>query len=231
MKNTILTKVLGLLLAVAVGGCLWFGYAAHSHSRQRDALQQEVARLENRDKLMQKKIAEEKALAGRYQRAQSDLQSQLRNADARIAEVTGEKDLVAAQLAELKKQQQPAQDNAELLATIDKLKENITQWKTRFDELREESVTTIKERDEKNAALTGENQKLTASLNQETQQHNRCKKNNAGLAGLSKELVEKYEKKDAMDSLSAKEPLTQFDKVELEKLIQEYLDKIDKQTL
>ena len=230
MKNTILTKILMLLLAVAAGSCIWLGYSARSLSLQRDTLRQDVTRLESREKLMQKKIAEEKELAGRYQRSQSDLEGELRAADARIAEVLREKELVAAQLEELKKQ--PAKNNEEeLLASIDKLKENIGQWKTRFDELREESVNTIKERDEKNAALTSENQKLTASFNQETQQHNRCKKNNAGLAGLSRELVEKYEKKDALDSLSVREPLTQFEKVELEKLIQEYLDKIDKQTL
>jgi chromosome segregation ATPase len=230
MKNTILTKILMLLLTVAAGGCIWLGYSARSLSLQRDTLRQDVTRLESREKLMQKKIAEEKVLAGRYQRAQSDLEGELRAADGRIAEVMREKELAAAQLEELKKQ--PAKNNEEeLLATIDKLKENIGQWKTRFDELREESVNTIKERDEKNAALTSENQKLTASFNQETQQHNRCKKNNAGLAGLSRELVEKYEKKDALDSLSVREPLTQFEKVELEKLIQEYLDKIDKQTL
>jgi chromosome segregation ATPase len=230
MKNTILTKILALLLAVAAGGSIWLGYSAHSLGLERDALRQDVARLESREKLMQKKIAEEKALAGRYQRAQSDLESELRAADARIAEVMGEKELITARFEELKKQP-PVQGDAELLATVDKLKENIAQWKTRFEELREESINTLKERDEKNAALADENQKLTASLSQETQQHNRCRKNNAGLASLSRELAEKYEKKNALDSLSAKEPLTQFDKVELEKLIQEYLDKIDRQTL
>jgi chromosome segregation ATPase len=231
MKNTILTKIMGLLLAVAAGGCLWLGYSAHSLSRQREALQQELTRLESREKLMQKKIAEEKALAGRYQQAQSDLQDELRKADARIAEVSREKEVAEARLAEVKQQQQPAQDNAELLATIDKLKENIAQWKTSFDDLREESVSNIREREEKNATLAGENQKLSAALKQETQQHNRCKTNNAALAGLSRELVEKYEKKNAMDSLSTREPLTQFEKIELEKMVQEYLDKIDKQTL
>ena len=230
MKNNILTNILVLLLAVVAGGSIWLGYMAHSLGLQGDTLQQDVARLESREKLMQKKIAEEKALAGRYQRVQSDLEGELRAADAKNAEVMREKELITAQLEELKKQP-PAQGDAELLAAVDKLKENIAQWKTRFDELREKSINTLKERDEKNATLVGENQKLTASLSQETQQHNRCKKNNAGLASLSRELTEKYEKKNALDSLSAKEPLTQFDKVELEKLIQEYLDQIDRQTL
>lgn len=230
MKSTMLTKIIMLLLAITAGGGIWLGYTAHTLSLQRDGLQQDVARLESREKLLQKKIAEEKALAGRYQRAQSDLQSELRAADARMNVVSREKELVAAQLAEIKKQQ-PGQGDAQLLATLDKLKENINQWKTRFDELREESVKTIRERDEQNAALVSENQQLAASLSQETQQHNRCKTNNAGLAGLSRELVEKYEQKNALDSLTAREPLTQFEKVELEKLVQEYLDKIDRQTL
>ena len=229
MKSSLLTKILMLLLVVAVGGCVWLGYTAHRLSQQRDNLQQDVASQESREKLLQKKIAEEKALSGSYMRAKSALESELRAADSRIADVTRGKELVAAQLEEVKKQS--AQGHEELIATIDKLKGNISEWKTRFEELREESVNTIRERDAKNATLTGENQKLNISLSQEAQQHNRCKKNNAGLAGLARELVGKYEKKDILDSLSAQEPLTQLQKVELEKMIQEYLDKVDKQTL
>ena len=229
MKSSVLTKILMLALIVTAGGCVWLGYTGHTLSRQRDNLQQDVARLESREKLIQKKIAEEKALAGSYMRAKSALESELRAAEASIAEMAREKEVIVAQLEEVRKES--AQGPAELLATIDKLQGNISEWKNRFEELREESVNTVRERDAKNAALTTENQKLTASLSQEVQQHKRCRNNNAGLAGLSRELVQKYENKDVLDSLSAREPLTQLEKVELEKLLQEYLDKIDKQTL
>ncbi|RJX32654.1 MAG: hypothetical protein C4531_06230 [Desulfurivibrio sp.] len=229
MKGSILTKILLLLLAVAAGGCGWFGYTAHTLSRQRDVLQQDADRLAGREKLLQKKIAEEKALAGSYMRAKAALESELRAAEAAIDGMTREKELFAVQLEQARKQSSQGQD--ELLATVDKLKANIGEWKTRFEELREESVDKIRERDEKNAALSAENQKLTTSLSQEVQQHNRCRGSNAGLANLARELVDKYEKKDVLDSLSAREPLTQFEKVELEKLLQEYLDKIDKQAL
>lgn len=229
MKSSILMKIMLLLLVVAAGGCGWLGYKGHKVSLQRDTLQQEVARLASREKLLQNKMAEEKALAGSYLRAKSVLESELRAADEKIAGLTREKELAAAQLEQAGKQS--TQGREELLAAIDKLKAHIGEWKTRFEELREESVSKIRERDETNAALSAENQQLSAALNQEEQQHNRCRNSNAGLAGLSRELVEKYEKKDVLDSLSAREPLTQFEKVELEKLLQEYLDKIDRQTL
>jgi chromosome segregation ATPase len=54
---------------------------------------------------------------------------------------------------------------------------------------------------------------------------------NARLCTICDELIRKYESKGVMKTLLTKEPFTQIKKVELEKFVQDYKDKIDQQKM
>ncbi len=61
--------------------------------------------------------------------------------------------------------------------------------------------------------------------------YDRCAENNVRLYDIGQELVKQYQNKGLMRTIVQNEPFTQVKKVELEKLVQEYLDRIDKQKL
>jgi len=229
MKKETGLKIITGLLVIALLAAGWFGYTTYSLKNERNGLREEVAELVSRGKQLQKKLAEQKALADQYLRAKSNLESELRNSQARAAELDQEKQALLARIDELNKKSTAG--NEQLLARIGKLKENLELWKMQYEKLRQESISTIRERDQTIAQLTSDKEILDSSLNEETQQHNRCKKNNARLAELSQELAGRYQEKGVLGSLARSEPLTRIQQVELEKLVQEYLDKIDQNTL
>jgi chromosome segregation ATPase len=53
-----------------------------------------------------------------------------------------------------------------------------------------------------------------------------CLAHNARLCVIAQELVEKYKEKGVVEALMNQEPLTQIEKVELERFLQEYEQKI-----
>lgn len=61
--------------------------------------------------------------------------------------------------------------------------------------------------------------------------YNQCAEHNARLYFIGEELIDRYRKKGVMGSILEKEPFTQIKKVELENLVQEYKDQIDRQAI
>jgi chromosome segregation ATPase len=61
--------------------------------------------------------------------------------------------------------------------------------------------------------------------------YDQAAEHNARLCTICDELIRKYESKGVMKTLLTKEPFTQIKKVELEKFVQDYKDKIDQQKL
>jgi hypothetical protein len=56
-----------------------------------------------------------------------------------------------------------------------------------------------------------------------------CESKNAKLVQANRELLGRYEKKGFFDTLLQREPLTQLKRVEIENIVQEYQDEIDRQ--
>jgi len=84
-----------------------------------------------------------------------------------------------------------------------------------------QTFQTLQEREKELKQLTADSHR----------KYDQCAEHNARLYTISEELVRKYESKGVMKSLLEKEPLTQIQKVELEKIAQDYKDKIDQQKL
>ena len=75
---------------------------------------------------------------------------------------------------------------------------------------------------------TSERNTLQAELKKTTRDVNQCSSNNAELCSIAQELVAKYKNKGIGEAILEKEPLTQVKKVELEKLVQDYRDEIER---
>lgn len=207
----------GVAVLLVLGGA----YGLFSLYSQRNALNREVAELNNMVVQLKNKYAEQKSMAEAMLRAKQAADSGSREAER--LKLENEK------LQEEKQRGEQALARQE--GQMTELKDRFAQQRSAFDKLKEESNQSILEKKQKITELTSERDALKASLNQETGQHARCKKNNAELAALSTEVVKKYKNKGVLGSIVKGEPLTQLKKVEHEKLCQEYLDTIDKDTL
>lgn len=223
-------KWLGRILAsLCILGFAACGYGLYRLDGERKTLAKEVESLANRSDLLQKKYSEQKAMIETMRRAAQEIESRARAAAADLASLDKEKQKLEAAAAEHEKQL------TEMRAAFE---ENIASHEKRYaglqsshEQLREESTRIITEKNHLIGQLTHERDTLDASLKQETFQRKRCGEHNARFAQLSEELVKQYENKGILGTLGQIEPFTQLKKVELEKMCQEYRDKIDDNTL
>ena len=86
-----------------------------------------------------------------------------------------------------------------------------------LDRKQQQTFQTLQEREKELKQLTADSQA----------KYNQCAEHNARLCIIAEELVHKYENKGVVKTLLSKEPITQIQKVELEKLVQDYKDRID----
>ncbi len=93
--------------------------------------------------------------------------------------------------------------------------------RTALDQKQRQTFQTLQEREKELKQLTADSQR----------KYDQCAEHNARLYMIADELIHKYENKGVVSSLLEKEPFTQIKKVELEKLVQDYKDKIDQQKL
>jgi chromosome segregation ATPase len=226
-------KILILLLLLTLGAAGWAGYRIRVLKVENAGLREQSVSLERKMRQSVSKLDEQRAVADRNGSAKANLDGELRVAEARIHELTNK---LAADKARLQAEADKLRSSGETAATshrqeMEKSKDAVAQWSAKYEELRADSSTKLRERDERIASLTGEKQKLNAKLETEKHEHEYCRQANGRFADLSKELLEKFEKKGVFDTLKRKELFTQLSKVELEKLIQDFKDKIDNGTL
>lgn len=210
---------LGVFLVLA-GGLMLLRLSA-----ERNALNKEVSDLNIKVAQLKNKYSEQKAMAESMLRARQIAESGSREAESLKQENEKLQALVEAE------KRKGAKAVAKQEEQLGEMKNRFARLRSDFDKFSKESKQTLLEKGKKIAELTGERDALKVSLKQETAQHKLCVKNNARLAKISTELVKKYKNKGVLGALATSEPFTQIEKVELEKLCQEYLDKIDKDTL
>ena len=213
-----------LLLALAAGG-----YGLFRLHAERKMLRNEVASLNTRTALMQKKFNEQKAITDSMRRTTQEIESRARDTETTLSNLEKEKiQLESAVAAHEKKMGELRNSYEENLSTQ---KERLDSLQTSHENLKEESNRIIKGKNQQVTVLTNERESLDASLKQESFQHKRCREHNNRFAVLTEELVKQYENKGVLSSVGQIEPFTQFKKVEIEKICQEYRDKIDENTL
>jgi chromosome segregation ATPase len=69
---------------------------------------------------------------------------------------------------------------------------------------------------------------LQAKVESQTKQIESCESLNARLLQVNQEILAQYEKKGFFDSLMQREPITQLKSVEMENIVQDYQDRLDR---
>jgi len=225
MKKWLARVLAALLLFVLAGG----GYGLYRLDAERKTLHKEVDSLNSRAELLLKKFNEQKAQADAMRRSAQEMESRARAAVSNLAVLQKEKEQLESTIATLEQKAIDMHKSCE--EAIGGQKEHFDALRTKYDQLVEESNRIIKDKNQQLTMVTGERETLNASLKQESFQHKRCREHNSRFATLTEELVQQYENKGVLSSIGQIEPFTKLKKVEIEKICQEYRDKIDENTL
>jgi chromosome segregation ATPase len=192
---------------------------------ERSTYEQEISELKSRFDLLKDKYSEEKARANGLLRTRSTLEGQMRAIRTDMEALQEEKE-------------KAAEERDALRAMLEKkaagCKQEIKALSERYDGLLKKHKDLIarheetkREYDEKVNTLLSEKEELDMTLKETTYNLERCERHNTELAEVAAELVVKYRDKGVVDSMAQKEPFTGLKQVKMEKLIQEYQDKID----
>ncbi len=109
-----------------------------------------------------------------------------------------------------------------LEAQVASLAQNLERSEQAKKDLERKAAETAQGLQSQIAQLEDENRTLRADLQRERDFRERCRTDNAKLASLADELMEKFREKGVVDSLLQKEPVTQIKRVELEEMLQKY---------
>lgn len=219
---TIVAAVAGFLLLGSMG------YAIFRMSSENDALSENLSRVENRNRMLDQKYKEKKAEVGRLQRESLGLKGKIRQAIMDYEKLEAEhKHLLESKTDNAAKFKAKAEaceaERKQLSAEHRNLEE-------KYAELTNTHKTTtkkLKKREAEFRNLTSEMQAVKVDLERTTQQSRRYRKHNKKLAKVAKTLVARVEKQELGTAVLTSEPLIQFKRVEVEKLLQEYLDIVD----
>jgi chromosome segregation ATPase len=100
-----------------------------------------------------------------------------------------------------------------------------------LDQKQKQTSQTLQEREKEIKQFVETRQRLQNELKRVNQRYDQCAENNAKMYVVANEVLQRYEGKGLKDKLLEKEPFTQIRKVELEKLVQDYRDKINAQKI
>jgi len=228
-KKSLLTYGAFAILLLSLG---YLGFAHRSIIKERNGLLVERSTLEQKVTMLKKSFNEQKAQAESSMRARQAAEARMGKANQLLAEQeTQVKELQAkvetletqwAKRSEADKEQQ------------EQVRLAIDQWKAKVEELQATIATgqtKIRAQETRISDLESLAATTKASLDNETVQHKGCREKNGKLAALSEELTNSFQQKGVVDVLISNEPLTQLKKVEMEKLMQEYLDRVDAEVL
>ncbi len=219
--------IAGLTLLILFIGYL--GYSLYSLNEAHTAQTKELENMEHRAKLLHQKYTAQKAQTAAMQRAKLTVEGLKRQAEMKA-------EALAEELAALKAAKSEVKEEAKALeARIDDLKRTIGNWKKKHGELTEEYLQarkTIAERDDTIITLNDNVAELTSELQFSQRTRERYLKHNQKMAATAQSILARYDEDGAFSkSLLSVEPFTQIKKVELEKIVQEYLDQIDEQVI
>ena len=137
---------------------------------------------------------------------------------------------------------QMSQERDALQAENAKLKGEVEELNRKLGGLKKSSETALAKSREGNTALSENLQKTALNLRQteadktqlqttvvdQAQLIESCEANNVKMLQINRELLVDYEKKGFMDAMLQREPLTQLKRVEIENIVQDYQDRIDR---
>jgi chromosome segregation ATPase len=230
------SRVVFVLLILSLLGSGYLGYLCFQLTGERSALQEQLGELQKKMAAMQKRYEEKNALAEQAVRMRTAVEGKARALSAQLEQARGEAQKLLqekdAQIAALQGEiKQKGSLSKGVEAKIQELSEALRKTAAEKDELASKHARALKEHEGERGRLEGEMRALDAELKRTKQRVDSCEEKNARLCIIAQELLERYEKKGVFDSVLQAEPLTQFKKVELEKIVQEYEGRIASERL
>lgn len=229
-KWTKIAAVLGIIICLAIIGMLT--KTCLDLVKTRDDLREEVVDLENRQKIIYKKYKNEKIKATGLLRSKMALESKIREKQKSIDDLIEEKVHLEkrkkAKVGDLRKEVDVLRKEVEKKELRgNRLQADLSQCKGKSETIATDLEKTRKEKE----SLEVEKMNLISELKDSKNLSERYRRNNQDLTEIAKDLIEKYKSKTIADVMAEKEPLTQIGKIELEKFVQEYGEKIDKEII
>jgi chromosome segregation ATPase len=253
---SVVKRVLMIVLPLILGLGIGFGYGQLQLKKQEKAHQAKIKEMNQRLSQAMRRFSEEKTLQAGLEDEKREVQAQVeelqkekerldsrnRELGAKTASLEAKASSCEAKAASLEKKAVSLEAKAASLeagtASLEKknseLAAHLSRTEAERDSLDQKLQETVQEVQVRNLALekaAADWQKSQGDLKRMTQKFERCAGNNAQLSAIASDLVKKYQGKGVMDSILKKEPLTQLQRVELEKLVQEYRDKIEEQKI
>lgn len=206
-----------VLLAAGVGGAL----AQQAPTREQEQLRRVRQQLQQSQQEVQAAQDQARRAAEAQKKADGEkaaLETQVRRSGAAIGAARVE---AAAN----------ARKAAELEAALAALKVEQESLQARLNDTTarlEQTSAGLKQTRERLAARDAAFAELEARHKAQGAQLEAAVRNNLGLYRVGRDLLKRYENKGVSESLAAQEPFIQFGRVELENLVQDYRDRLDK---
>ncbi|RJP81427.1 MAG: hypothetical protein C4522_05520 [Desulfobacteraceae bacterium] len=223
-------KIVALFMTVGI--ISGSGYAYYVLYEECNLLQADLLKSEKRGDLLQRKFVEEKTKAGALMRTKQSLENSMRAMQAQIDKAKTEKPAFEQELKNIEAMH--AEKIKELEEKIETLLARIESLRTSREEVvakYKEKAAVVQKNEEKIAQLSEDLQRTNFEWKRTDRQLENCRENNERLCLITEELVEKYKNKGVVGSIMITEPFTQLQKVEVEKLVQEYTAKIEKEKI
>ncbi len=225
-------RIVLVLLVLGVGIAAGGGYGHVQLEKTRRALESEIQGLEDLNALLKKKYAEQKALNGQFMRAKAQMEGRQRALQKELDEARAELESASGGEAALRAEARKKEGEiATLNRRVTEIERHLEEERKKQKQMTATHEAALKEAARERAALERTRDDLEADLGRSRREMERCREHNSRLCTIARELVEKYENKGVADALAQKEPFTQVERVEVEKLVQEYLDRIDDEKL
>jgi chromosome segregation ATPase len=213
-------------LGAGLSGGLYYG---DLRLKQEKRLHQEIVSDVNKKKeQIYKRYQEKNALSSQLLRAKSSLEARIREIEKEIEKKDQEK---AVDIANYKKLEKDIEKKDNKIASLEG---EIGDIKTKLDNVVKEGekkekkyISEINELKEKKNLITLEKKNVESELKTVKRALDRARNHNGELCILAEDLLAGYENKGTFTSMLEKEPFLQLKKIELEKYIQEYQDKIE----
>ncbi len=220
-KKKYINYIIIVLIISVIGG---LGYTGWQIKKDRDNLALELERSESRNQLLDKKYKEQKAQTGRLQREKLMLNGQIRQAQMDVEKYRIENERLLAEIDKFKERIAVYENDKDGLTVLyDKLKADYNDLK----DLNLKTTNSLRERENDVANLKADLADVNSELKRTTQMNTRYVSHNEKLSQIAQTLVGRVEKQELGTAILVKEPLIQYERVELEELLQTYLDKID----
>ncbi|MEW6427375.1 MAG: hypothetical protein AB1568_05000 [Thermodesulfobacteriota bacterium] len=228
MKKLVAVLVGLVVLVMAAGMVVQWKRLRDSRAEIVD-LSDTVSKLEAKNNNLQQKYREQKAVADGYLRARQAAEAKAAQLTAAISGLEEEKATLQAAVDQAQSEASASADTERQKLAVaveekEKLAAAVAAAKVETDGLRRELAAG----DARQKTLEDKKAEALARLESTDARLEKCAENNIKLSEIAEELAELYEKKGTVASMFEEEPLIKYRQVQVEKLLQDYDERIEK---